>query len=291
MTTNRNTTAANPGLTLVLGATGKTGRRVAARLEELDAPVRRASRSSDQPFDWTDPGTWAPALAGAAAVYLAYSPDLAAPGAPEAIGAFTAAMREAGVRHVVLLSGRGEPEAEQCERLVRDSGLGWTIVRASWFAQNFSEDYLLDPVRGGRVVLPAGDVPEPFVDADDIADVAVAALTRPDRHQGRAYELTGPRALTFAQAVGQIAAATGRPVGYLQVPPADYSAALQDEGVPAEVAEMLTYLFTTVLDGRNSAVADGVQRALGRPARDFADYAHRTAATGVWNTHEEEAAR
>ncbi|MDL4812927.1 NAD(P)H-binding protein [Actinomadura opuntiae] len=270
------------GLTLVLGGTGKTGRRVVERLEALDVPVRMGSRSADPGFDWTDETTWAPVLRDVEAVYLSYYPDLAAPGAPEAIGAFTAAAAAAGVRRVVLLSGRGEEEARACERVVRDSGLEWTVVRAAWFAQNFSEDYLLDPVRAGEVVLPAGDVPEPFADADDIADVAVAALTR-DGHAGETYEVTGPRALTFAEAVAEIGRAAGRDIAYVQIGADDYAAALQEHGLPDEVIGLLTYLFTTVLDGRNAEPADGVRRALGREARDFSAYARETAATGIWN--------
>jgi uncharacterized protein YbjT (DUF2867 family) len=138
-------------------------------------------------------------------------------------------------------------------------------------------------VLAGEVALPAGEVPEPFVDADDIAEVAVAALTR-DGHAGQLYELTGPRLLTFAEAVGEIAAAAGRPIGYLPVPADDYAAAAVRQGVPAETAEMLSYLFREVLDGRNARLADGVQRALGRPPRDFASYARHTAASGVWDT-------
>jgi uncharacterized protein YbjT (DUF2867 family) len=182
---------------------------------------------------------------------------------------------------VVLLSGRGEPEARECERIVQESGLEWTVVRASWFAQNFSEDYLLDPVRGGEVVLPAGDVPEPFVDADDIADVAAAALTR-DGHAGEVYEVTGPRALTFAEAVAEIGRAAGREIAFVPVSADDYAAALKEHGLPDDVIGFLTYLFTTVLDGRNAAPADGVRRALGREPRDFAAYARETAASGIW---------
>jgi uncharacterized protein YbjT (DUF2867 family) len=270
------------GPVLVLGGTGKTGRRVVERLEALDVPVRMGSRSADPGFDWTDATTWAPVLRDVEAVYLSYYPDLAAPGAPEAIGAFTAAAAAAGVRRVVLLSGRGEEEARACERVVRDSGLEWTIVRAAWFAQNFSEDYLLDPVRAGEVVLPAGDVPEPFADAEDIADVAVAALTR-DGHGGEVYEVTGPRALTFAEAVAEIGRAAGREIAYVRVGADEYAAALKEHGLPGEVAGLLTYLFATVLDGRNAEPADGVRRALGREARDFAAYARETAATGIWN--------
>ncbi|MEU5991126.1 NAD(P)H-binding protein [Spirillospora sp. NPDC047418] len=269
------------GLTLVLGGTGKTGRRVVERLEALDVPVRMGSRSASPAFDWADEATWAPVLRGVEKVYLSYYPDLAAPGAPEAVAAFTAEAAAAGVRHVVLLSGRGEPEARECERIVQESGLVWTVVRAAWFAQNFSEDYLLDPVRAGEVVLPAGEVPEPFADAGDIADVAVAALTR-DGHAGEVYEVTGPRALTFAEAVAEIGRAAGREIAFVPVSADEYAAALKEHGLPGDVIGFLTYLFTTVLDGRNAAPADGVRRALGREPRDFAAYAHDTAASGIW---------
>ncbi|MFC9975526.1 NAD(P)H-binding protein [Spirillospora sp. NPDC127200] len=281
MTNDTNNTNTTAGPTLVLAATGKTGRRVADRLAALDVPVRRGSRSAEIPFDWEDPATWAPALEGVASVYLVFYPDLAAPGAPKAVRGFTDAAVAAGVRRIVLLSGRGEEEARECERIVQGSGLEWTIVRASWFAQNFSEDYLLEPVLGGEVVLPAGEVAEPFADADDIADVAVAALTE-DRHVGQVYEVTGPRALTFAEAVDEIGKAAGREVSYVQVPLDAYAAVLREHGLPDDVVEFLVYLFGTILDGRNSEPQDGVRRALGREPNDFADYAHATAAAGVW---------
>jgi uncharacterized protein YbjT (DUF2867 family) len=182
---------------------------------------------------------------------------------------------------VVLLSGRGEPGAQRAEAALQDSGVPWTHVRASWFNQNFSEGYLLDSVRAGEIALPAGAVAEPFIDADDIADVVVAALTDA-RHANRLYEVTGPRALTFAEATGEIARAAGRPIRYSQVSPQEFATALQPYVTPDDV-QLLLELFTVVLDGRNSAVKHGVEEALGRPARDFADYAQRTAATGVWN--------
>src|SRR5262249_58936910 len=108
--------------------------------------------------------------------------------------------------------------------------------------------------------VPAGDRPEPFVDVDDLADVAVAALTD-DRHIGQLYELTGPRLLTFAEAVGEIAKATGREVRYVPVSVQEYAAAAAEQGVPSEGIDLLTYLFGEVLDGRNAHLADGVQRA------------------------------
>lgn len=285
-TTAGTTGPAGPGRTaagpvVVLGGTGKTGRRVAARLAERGIDVRPVSRSTAIPFDWTDRSTWPAALAGARAVYLAYQPDLAAPGADDAVAALTTAARRAGAQRLVLLSGRGEPEAQRCEEIALRSGPATTVVRCSWFAQNFSEDFLAEQIVAGQVTLPADTVAEPFVDAEDIADVAVAALTE-DGHAGEIYELTGPQALTFAEAVATIGEATGRDIGYRSVGLADYAAGMSDMGLPGEVIDSLTYLFGTVLDGRNTAVADGVERALGRPPRSFTEYARRTAAQGGW---------
>lgn len=274
-------------MTLVTGGTGKTGRRVADRLTDLGVPVRIGSRSGAPPFDWADRATWAPALRGVAAVYLSYYPDLAFPGAAAAISGFTELAVAQGVGRLVLLSGRGEPEAQRCEQIVREAGPGATVVRASVFSQNFSEGFLLDPVRSGVVAFPAGDVAEPFVDVEDIAEVAVAALTG-DGHAGQVYEVTGPRSLTFTDAVGEIAKAAGRDVYYVPVSPAEYAAALTEyAGVPAEVAGALAEVFTMIFDGRNARPADGVQRALGRPPRDFTDYAQRAAASGAWDTGEQ----
>ena len=273
---------ASPRPVLVLGGTGKTGRRIVDRLRALDVPVRIGSRSAQPSFDWDDESTWTPALEGVGAVYLSYYPDLAAPGATDVIGALAGVAVAAGVEHLVLLSGRGEDEAQACERLIQHAGVDWTILRASWFSQNFSESYLLDAVLRDEVVVPAGDVPEPFVDADDIADVAVAAFTE-DGHTGQLYELTGPRMLTFEEATAEIAKAVDREIAFVPVSPADYAAALTAEGVPSDVIDLVLYLFTTVLDGRNASIADGVQRALGREPRDFYDYAWDTAQRGTWD--------
>lgn len=275
-------TTAHTDLTLVLGATGKTGRRIVERLHARGVSVRSGSRTANPPFDWLDRATWGPALAGARAVYVSYFPDLTVPGATADVAELARRAREAGVERIVLLSGRGEDAAEAAEQAVQAAGVDWTIVRASWFAQNFTESYLLDPIVAGQLVLPAGDVPEPFVDVDDIADVAVAALTE-NGHHGQVYEVTGPRSLTFAEAAAEIGKALDRDVRYLQVPVEDYAAAARAGGVPADVVELLVYLFGTVLDGRNVRPADGVQRALGRPARDFYDFAWDAAQAGAWD--------
>lgn len=248
---------------LVLGDTGKTGRRVAGRLRARGLPVRPGSRSGEPPFDWGWPETWRPALHSTRAAYICYYPDLAVPGAVEAVGSFARLAAGYDVRPLVLLSGRGEPEAEQAEQVVRESGAEVTILRSTWFAQNFSEDYMLEHVPSGVIALPAGETPEPFVDAGDIADVAVAALTD-GRHAGQTYELTGPRLLTFADAAGEISRATARTIRYLPISIDEHAAAAAEQGVPTEVIDLLSYLFSKVLDGRNARLADGVQRALGR---------------------------
>jgi uncharacterized protein YbjT (DUF2867 family) len=267
--------------TLVVGGTGKTGRRVAERLQARGVPVRIGSRSSAPPFDWEDPATWEPALQGATSAYVSYFPDLAVPGAPDAIAAFSELALRTGTRRLVLLSGRGEEEAQRAERALQESGADWTIVRCSWFSQNFSESFFLEPVLAGEVALPAGNVPEPFVDVEDIADVAAAALTE-DGHVGQLYELTGPRLLRFEDAVGEIAQATGRPIGYVPISIDEFTAGMEHEGMPDDLIALVAYLFTEVLDGRNAHLSDGVQRALGREPRDFADFARRTADAGVW---------
>jgi uncharacterized protein YbjT (DUF2867 family) len=260
--------------TLVLGATGKTGRRIVSRLEANGVDVRRGSRATG--FDWEDRSTWPAVVDGVDTAYVSFYPDLSLPGAADAVGAFSKVAAAHGVRRLVLLSGRGEPEARRAEQALAAAGTEWTVVRCSWFAQNFSEDFLLDAVLSGEVALPAGDVPEPFVDAEDIADVAVAALLH-DGHHGEVYELTGLRALRFDEAVAEIAAASGRAVRFNAVPLDAFVAA-----APPDFAALGAFLFGELLDGRNAEPQDGVARALGRAPRDFGEYARATAATGVW---------
>jgi uncharacterized protein YbjT (DUF2867 family) len=240
--------------TLVLGGTGKSGRRLVHRLRAVNRSVRVGSTSGTPPFDWTDPETWAAALDGINAVFVVYSPDVAMPGAPDVIGAFAEQAVAAGARRLVMLSGQRAEFGLDSERRLQDSGAEWTILRVAWFDQNFDEGFLLDDVRAGQVALPVGSVGEAFIDADDIAEVAATVLTEP-RHSGAIYELTGPRLLTFADAVAEISAAAGRDIRFVEVPPDTYAATL---------------------------TAHGVQKILGREPRDFADYARAAAATGVW---------
>lgn len=266
----------------VTAASGKTGRRVADLLKHAGVPTRRLSRGGPDRFDWGDTSTWVDALTGARAAYLAYVPDLAVPGASDRVRALSSLAVDQGVERLVLLSGRGEPEAQMSEQIVRDFGAQWTVLRASWFMQNFSESYFVEGVRAGVLALPVNAVREPFVDADDIAELAVAALTQ-DGHAGRLYEVTGPDLLTFGDAVAQVAQATGRDIRFQTVTMPTWLAGLEQQGVPPDVVALLGYLFNEVLDGRNEYLADGVQDGLGRPPRSFAGYVDHAAATGVWD--------
>lgn len=281
MKTESINTLPSGGITLVLGGTGKTGRRVAERLKKHGVETRIAARSATPSFDWNDRNTWDVALEGVTAAYIAYAPDLAIPGATDTIQDFVDAAVLQGVRNLVLLSGRGETEAQICERIVQNAGVEWTVVRSSWFNQNFSEGAFHGMILDGAIALPAADIPEPFVDVDDIAEVVVAALTE-EGHSGEVYEVTGPRMLTFTEVAQEISLAAAREVRFIQIPKEAFAAGIAESGVPEDVAWLLNYLFDTVLDGRNAHLCDGVQRALGREPTDFAEYARRIAAAGVW---------
>lgn len=270
---------------LIVGGNGKTGRRVAERLAARGIATRIGSRSGQPAFYWQNDATWEPVLQGVGAVYITYYPDLAMPGAAEAIGAFSRLAVANGVLRLVLLSGRGEIEAQRAEQELQASGADWTILRAAWFSQNFSENFLLDGVLAGEIALPVGNVGEPFIDAEDIADVAVAVLTQ-DGHNGQLYELTGPRLLTFAEVTAEIAKASGRSIRYVQMPAEDYAAALAQMELPPEIAALLMELFTQVLDGRNEYLSNDVELVLRRKPRDFTDYAREVAATGIWRATE-----
>ncbi|CAL9555172.1 NAD(P)H azoreductase [Nocardiopsis dassonvillei] len=261
---------------LVTGGTGMTGRRVSALLTEAGVRVRVGSRAGEPRFDWHDASTWDAVLDGVTGVYLCYHPDLAFPGAAEAVSAFAERAAAAGVRRMALLSGRGEKGAREAEDRVREAFPGTTVLRCSVFAQNFSESFFLPPVLEGTLVLPVPDVPEPFVDLDDVARAALLSLTE-DGHAGETYELTGPEAITFTEAVRVVGEAAGRRVRFLEVSPEEFVAAMTAAGAPEELAHGLVGLLEEILDGRNTEPVGGVERALGRPATSFADYARGAA--------------
>ncbi|MEV0226106.1 NAD(P)H-binding protein [Streptomyces sp. NPDC050704] len=266
---------------LVTGASGKTGRQVAEAAKAAGLGVRAASRGGEVRFDWYDSSTWDEALRGADAAYLAYTPDIGAPGAAENIAAFARRAQELGVRRLVMLSARGERQAEPTERALRESGAEWTVVQADWFCQNFSEGLLLEGVRGGEFVFPAGEVRVPFIDTRDIADVVVKALTD-SSYAGRALEITGPRLLSFREAMAEISAAAGREIRYVPVSGKEYGAMLAEFGLPAEEVAFMVEVFEGLLGGGDSRTTDVVRQVLGRAPRDFTDFAREHAATGVW---------
>jgi uncharacterized protein YbjT (DUF2867 family) len=272
---------------LILGGTGKTGRRIARRLQAAGQPVRRASRTGgDVLFDLDEPATWAPALDGVTGVYL-LEPNLqASMERKERIPAFVDAAVRAGTRRLVLLSapaaGDDNHPLHSAEQAVRGSGVDWTILRPHWFSQNFSEDFWRPGILDGTLALPTGDGRTPFVDAEDIAEVAAAALTE-DGHRGRVYELTGPRALSFGDAVDLIGQATGRTIRHVDV---DADVFLQRQvayGVSPEVARLLTGILAAIRNGSGAAPTDDVQRALGRPPTTFENFVAHAAAAGHWN--------
>lgn len=258
---------------LVLGPTGKTGRRVVRTLEAQGVPVRKASRSSELRFDWSDESTWQPALSGVTAAYVIapYDPSAAAP--------FVAQAQASGVRRLVLLSGRSLDEIPEdifagmqaAEAAVRASTLSWTILRANNFNQNFSEEIWQSEIRAGRLSLPVDDTPEPFVDVQDIAEVAALALTTDD-HAGQTYNLTGPEAIPFATAVAKISAALGRPVELVHLTPDEYRDALLAQGASEHEATELNGMYDGMRKGLLATPTTDVSRLLGRPATDFDTY-------------------
>lgn len=264
---------------LLLGGAGRTGSRILDRLVARDRPVRPASRSTG--FDWDDRSTWREPLSGAQAVYVCFSPDLAFPGVAEMMSELGRFAASAGVERLVLLSGRGEAGARASEDALREGGVPVAVLRCSWFQQNFSEHFLTGPVQRGRLALPAPDVPEAFVDLEDVADAAVAALLWTEPVDGT-WELSGPNLLTFTDIAQILQDEIGAAVEFAQVSVPEFVADLASDGVPHEEAEPLARLFTEILDGRNASLTPGVEALLGRTPSSFRNYARRTAATGVW---------
>lgn len=270
---------------LVIGSTGKVGSRVSSLLTAAGVAVRPVSRRSDPRFDWTEPSTWPGVLNGVKSAFVSFYPDLAMLGAEAIIEQFTRCAEECGVEHIVLLSGRGEQGAERCESIVQKSEVRCSVVRCSWFYQNFTEGMLRQAVLDGTLALPAGEVAEPFVDVDDIADVAVAALlgtTPPSAGRQPVFEVTGPRLMTFSQVAEELSRATDRNVNYISLSADDFRAGLAEVAGP-EMADLFTGICTEVFAGHNQWLGDGVERALGRAPRDFNDFCQAAVTSGAWS--------
>ncbi len=268
---------------LVIGGTGKTGSRVAKNLSQLGNDVRIAGRKTSPVFDWENPNSYDAALKDIDRAYIVYYPDLAVPGARDAIRTLTDKALKAGLDKVVLLSGKGEKEAEACEQIVADSGLNYTIVRASWFNQNFSEGAFLDFVLSGNVALPMPEAEIPFVDADDIAKVVTKVLVD-DFYNGKTVTVTGPRKMTFSEAIETIASGIGKEIHYQPISIEEFKDGMKAAGLPDSYIWLFSYLFKEVLGNPdNQEVSNDVQKVLEKEATDFKDYVAKTQTTGVWD--------
>ncbi len=268
---------------LVIGGTGKTGRRVVEQLQKKGIEPRVGSRSATPSFDWDNKDTWVEALNGIEKMYVTYYPDLAVPGAKEAIQSLTYLAKELGVKKMVLLSGKGETEAEACEKIVIDSGMNYTIVRASWFNQNWSESFFLEPILSGEVALPMSDVLIPFVDANDIAEVAATVLLD-DSYNGEIIEVTGPELITFKDIVDIISKTSNRGLNFYDITLEQYVDGMKQMQIPNDVVWLIEYLFSHVLTNpKNQLVVNDIERVLGRKAKTFLEYAQETAKTGIWS--------
>ncbi|GAA4966087.1 NmrA family NAD(P)-binding protein [Algibacter aquimarinus] len=268
---------------LVIGGNGKTGRRVAENLTQLGHNVRVVGRKTNPAFDWENTDTYDTALKDMDRAYIVYYPDLAVPGSRDAITTLTKKALDAGLEKVVLLSGKGETEAEACEEIVANSGLNYTLVRASWFNQNFSEGAFLEFILNGTVALPMPNAEIPFVDVNDIADV-VSKVIVDDTYNGQTITVTGPQKRTFKEVVEIMAESIGKHIQFIPISIDEFKQGMKQAGLPDSYVWLFGYLFQEVLGNpNNQEVSDDVATVLGRPAIDFETFAKKTATTGIWN--------
>lgn len=268
---------------LVIGGNGKTGSRVAENLKQSGHNLRVVGRKTNPNFNWEDIDTYSSALKNMDRAYIVYYPDLAMPGSRDAITILTEKALEAGLEKVVLLSGKGETEAEACEDIVANSGLNYTLVRASWFNQNFSEGAFLEFVLNGVVALPRSEVKIPFVDTDDIADV-VSKVIVDDAYNGQTITVTGPQKRTFKEVVSIMSEAIDKHIQFVPISIDEFKEGMRKAGLPDSYIWLFGYLFKEVLGNPdNQEVSNDVAEVLGRPAKDFETFAKETAATGIWS--------
>ncbi|MGW1602304.1 NAD(P)H-binding protein [Streptomyces eurythermus] len=277
------------GTTLVIGATGTTGGRTAARLTAAGHRVRAASRRAApvpgaQPvrFDWYDPGTFDGALDGADRVYLV--PPLGDPDPAAVMLPFLRRARAAGVRRAVLLGSSAIPAdgpgVGAVHRALPELFDEWAVLRPSWFMQNFTGSHMhARSIREHGVIhTAAGNGRVGFVDADDIAAVAVHALTD-DRAPGTDLVLTGPQALGHDDIAAIVSEVTGRPVTHRPLTYERMRDRLAGE-LPLEFAEMLAGLDRAIAEGAEDRTTDTVQRLTGRPPHSFREVAERELTRG-----------
>jgi uncharacterized protein YbjT (DUF2867 family) len=265
---------------LIVGGTGTTGSRVADQVRGPGVAVRIATRRPSAAehvrFDWTEPRSHAGVLTGIDAIYLVAPIGVTEPAS--LVEPFLATALHAGVRRVVLLSSSAIPEGGTglggLHRLVRTTVPEWTVLRPSWFMQNFLGDHPVGTAvrESGEIVTATGDGRVAFIDAADIAAVAARALTDEEPHN-TSYVLTGPEALSYADTAAIIAGVTGRPIRHRPVGPAELTDRLTAAGYPRDFAELLPGLDVAISTGTEDRVTTTVPELTGRPARSFTDFA------------------
>ncbi len=266
---------------LVTAPNSKTGKQVVKLLEKENIPFRAASRSTSPSFDWEDEKTWSPAMSGTNAIYAVIPPNLAFADMPVRFKTFLKHCEAEQIKRIVLLSGRGEEEASRIEDIALSSTIPTTVLRASWFAQNFSEGYFVEGVANGLLALPSKLVREPFIDTRDIAKAAAFAL-KDTSSNDNIYELTGPELLSFEDVANKFTKHLDQPVTFVYVPLEDYLNELQQFGVPSDEIELTRFLFDELLDGRNAYTTSDLNLLLGEQGTSFEQFIQHTKSSGVW---------
>ncbi|MFI0351922.1 NAD(P)H-binding protein [Actinomadura sp. 9N407] len=267
---------------LVTGATGTTGSRIVPRLTALGHTVKAAARRPTAPagarpvrFDWYDPATFDEALRGTDRIYLV--PPIGSPDPAAVMLPFLERARAAGVRRAVLLSSSaipaGGPAVGQVHAALADVIDEWAVLRPSWFMQNFTDQHLhADSIRKeGTIMTATGTGRVGFVDADDIAAVAVHALTDATA-PGPDLVITGPQALSYDDIAATISQVMGRPVRHRVLTYEQMRDRLATE-IPEEFAALLARLDRSIAEGAEDRVTRTVERVTGRPPRTFSDFA------------------
>lgn len=267
---------------VVLGGTGKAGRRLLSELTARAQTAVPASRNSPTRFDWHDPDTWAGAVDAADGVFII------GPGSANdwsgRLSDFLDTAAAAGLRHAVLLSARGveflpDGAVGRAERALSAGPVPWTILRPSHFAQNFTEA-MFAPV-DGTILAPVGAGLEPFIDVLDIAQVAAQVLADYS-FTGQTIDLSGPEALAFDQAAAVLGEVSGRPVRFADEDRETHVARLRSAGTPEGYVRWRMAMLDGIRSGADAYLSDGVELALGRPATTFTAWARREVPEAAW---------
>jgi len=266
---------------LILGGSGKVGRRLTQLLDLAGDPTRPVSRSTATVFDWHDESTWPPALDGVTSMFVV-GPGSSSDWSPQLTRLLDLA-HHLGTEHVVLLSARAveflpDGAVGRAEQALQRGPIPWTVLRPSHFAQNFTEAMFVPA--DGRIVAPAGTGAEPFVDVADVAAVAAAVMTKRE-YDGRMLALSGPEALTFEEAAAQLTETTGISVRFEDESDGDHADRLRAAGTPEMYIRWRMAMLNGIRSGADSYVSTGVTDVLRRPATTFTTWAQREAAPAL----------